>query len=161
MHIWTIEKWKKQIPDAFVQRKNSIHIRADQGVNRDLKNACREFAKWLKEEYNFPLPIYIYLKNKNVLKTMDGDIAVGTFFEPASYSITPYIRAAVGDYDELLASLGRDNAVATILMVIAHEMTHYFQWINDITITEIGRERQASRYARLILDEYAQTREHP
>lgn len=92
---------------------------------------------------------------------MDGDIAVGTFFEPAAYSITPYIRAAVGDYDELLASHGRDNAVATILMVIAHEMTHYFQWINDITITEIGRERQASRYARLILDEYAQTREHP
>ena len=53
------------------------------------------------------------------------------------------------------------NAIATILQVIAHEITHYYQWINALQLTEIGRERQANQYSRYILDEYAETREHP
>ena len=48
-----------------------------------------------------------------------------------------------------------------ILLTIAHELTHYFQWINALKLTPIGQERQATKYARYILDEYAETREHP
>lgn len=161
MHIWTIEKWQKRIPASLIQPQSHIRIRTDKGVDDDLKIACRDFVRWVKREYFFPIPIYIYLKNQNMLKTMDGDTAVGTFFEPSAYSANPYIRIAAGDYAELVASLGRDNAIATILTVIAHEMTHYFQWINGIVLTEIGFERQANRYAQYILNEYAETRDHP
>ena len=53
---------------------------------------------------------------------------------------------------------GKENAPASILLSAAHELTHYFQWINGIQLTELGYERQAKRYAELILDEYAETR---
>lgn len=41
-----------------------------------------------------------------------------------------------------------------------HELTHYFQWVNSLNLTPIGQERQATKYARYIMDEYAATREH-
>ena len=44
---------------------------------------------------------------------------------------------------------------------MAHELTHYFQWINSIKLTPIGKERQATNYADYVLEDYAETREHP
>lgn len=120
-----------------------------------------EFANWLRSEYEFPQRVPVYVKGAKCLRTMDGEGAVGTFFEPFSDSEEPYIRIATGDYEELKAKSGKDNALATILASIAHELTHYHQWINHISLTPIGAERQATRYAQFILDEYAQTREHP
>ena len=92
---------------------------------------------------------------------MDGSFATGTFFEPSCYGRSSYIRIAVGDYGELASEIGRDDALATILTDVAHELTHYFQWINNLRLTDRGRERQAGQYARFIMNEYAQTREHP
>lgn len=92
---------------------------------------------------------------------MDGDKVYGTFFEPDDFLVEPYIRIATGDYQEMQRKYGKDNALASILQTIAHELTHYFQWINQIENTSVGAERQATRYSRLILDEYAKTREHP
>lgn len=41
-----------------------------------------------------------------------------------------------------------DNTLAAILGSIAHELTHYFQWISDSRLTDIGIERQASHYKK-------------
>lgn len=92
---------------------------------------------------------------------MDGDYAVGTFFEPYSFSVEPYAKIAAGDYSEMLTSWGRDDALATILTSMAHELTHYYQWINNLNLTETGRERQAKNYSHFIVNEYAMTHEHP
>jgi hypothetical protein len=43
---------------------------------------------------------------------------------------------------------------------MAHELTHYFQWLNQLDLTLIGEERQAKRYAHLIVEDYADTKEH-
>lgn len=75
--------------------------------------------------------------------------------------VEPYIRVATGDYEKMLIQNGKDDALAAILGSIAHELTHYFQWINNLELTPIGEERQATQYARFILDEYSETREHP
>ena len=88
-------------------------------------------------------------------------MASATFFFPFDTNDEPYARVATGDYFELLEKRGKDNALASILSSIAHELTHYFQWINGINLTEMGAERQATAYARFILDEYAETRKHP
>lgn len=37
---------------------------------------------------------------------------------------------------------------------IAHELTHYYQWINGLQYTEVGEERQAKRYATKIVENY-------
>ncbi len=103
----------------------------------------------------------MYVKGTKTIRTKDGDHVVGSFFEPFSYSDEPYIRFAAGNYEELISVWGKDRALASILLTLAHELTHYYQWINHIPLTPIGRERQASRYAEFIIDEYASTREHP
>ncbi len=92
---------------------------------------------------------------------MYGDMVCGTFFRPADRNREPYIRVAAGDYEELLEECGKDNALAGILNTVLHELTHYFQWLNDLDLTLIGEERQATNYARNIMYDYRDTREHP
>ena len=101
------------------------------------------------------------MKGKKYIKAMDGEMVYGTFFQPYNKTYEPYIRVATGSYTDNSIALGRDDALALILETIAHELTHYFQWINDINLTEIGYERQASSYANYILDEYANVVDHP
>lgn len=160
MHIWTRVDWKNYLPEDG-KRRTGLRFRYEPSVDPEVKQACKEFANWLRSEYDFPLRVPVYVKGQKILRTMDGEGAVGTFFEPFAYSDEPYIRIATGDYEALKAKRGKDNALASILDSIAHELTHYYQWINQIPLTPIGAERQAARYACFILDEYAQTREHP
>ena len=161
MHIWTLERWKRHMDSSRVSPRSRVRIVFDKGINEELKQACRDFVVWVKAEYYFPVPLCVRIKKQRILGTQDSDEAVGTFWEPVDHTTLPHIRVAVGDYSEILKELGRDDAIATILTVIAHEMTHYFQWINAIPLTERGRERQAVQYSHFVIDEYALTREHP
>ena len=160
MHIWTMNKWKKILVNT-PNCRTGIRIRIESSVDKEVNLACKNFVCWLRTEYTFPLRVPIYVKASKYLTSLDGDKVVGTFFEPLDYSVEPYIRIATGDYESLKQSIGKDNALASILLSIAHELTHYYQWINNIELTPIGIERQATRYAHLIVDEYALTREHP
>lgn len=160
MHIWTIENWKKYLP-RDVPRRTGLRFRYDRDVHPEVKRACSQFAIWLRTQYCFPLRIVVYVKGTKTIRTKDGDCVVGSFFEPFSYLDEPYVRIATGDYDELTNVWGKDNALASILLTLAHELTHYYQWINNIQLTPVGRERQAGRYATYIIDEYSLTREHP
>lgn len=160
MHIWTINNWKKNLQEN-VFRRTGIRFRYDKSVHPEVKRACSQFATWLRTEYYFPLRVVVYVKGTKTICTKDGERVVGSFFEPFSYLDEPYIRIATGDYDDLNSNLGKDNALASILLSLAHEITHYYQWINNIQLTPIGRERQATIYANYIIDEYSLNREHP
>lgn len=155
-----MSNWKKNLNNG-VPRRIGIRFRYDRSVDAEVKRACSQFAIWLRTEYYFPLRILVYVKGTKTIRTKDGENVVGSFFEPFSYLDEPYIRIATGDYHELVDKLGKDNALATILASLAHELTHYYQWINGIQLTAIGRERQATRYSNYIVDEYSSTCEHP
>ncbi len=159
MHIWTLENWKKTYDNVDV--RTGLRLRCDKSINDEVRRVCKDFCIWLRKNYYFPIRIPIYLKSDYKIKAMDGDLVSATFFQPNSKYIEPYIRIATGDYSELLNTDGKDDALAAILGSIAHELTHYFQWINDIYLTEIGAERQAKVYVNYIISEYAATREHP
>ena len=161
MHIWTLENWKKHYNLNDAKHRIGVRIKFDNNVDIEIKRACKEFMSWLRKEYFFPIRIPIYIKSSETIKALDGDRVSASCFIPDNKQIEPYVRIAVGDYYDMLKKRGKDNALAAILRSIAHELTHYFQWINDIELTEIGIERQAKKYADFILDEYAQTREHP
>ena len=160
MHLWTMNKWKKILADT-AERRTGIRIRVESSVDDEVRSACKNFVSWLRSAYDFPLRIPIYVKSAPYLISLDGEKAVGTFFEPFDHSVEPYIRIATGDYQALKRSIGRDNALSSILLTIGHELTHYYQWINGLKLTDVGMERQAVRYAHSIVDEYAATREHP
>lgn len=160
MDVWRIDKWHRRL-DASVNRRSGLRLRINSNVDSDVRIACLKFAKWLRLEYEFPLRVPIYIKGSVYLSAKDGEKCVGLFFEPSDYSQEPYITIAAGDYEQRKKTVGRDDALAGILSTIIHELTHYFQWINGLDLTDIGRERQATMYSRRILDEYASTCEHP
>lgn len=144
-----------------IQTRSGLRFRFASDADAEVKEACIRFGKWLRKEYFFPIKVPVYVKGEKRIKSLDGEMVNGTFFQPYNKELEPYIRVATGNYASNLIKLGRDDALALILETIAHELTHYFQWINDIKLTEIGYERQATSYANLILDEYARVVEHP
>lgn len=161
-HIWTIENWEKNIDLTKEGHRTSLRMRFDKDVDSEVRRACKDFAAFLRKEYFFPLRVVVYIKNKSKIVAMDGDKVYGTFWSmDDDYTIEPHIRVAAGDYTELCNKWGKDSALTAILLTIAHELTHYFQWVNSLDLTPIGQERQATRYARFVLDEYAETRAHP
>ena len=159
MNIWVTDKYK-DLKDYSNVRKG-IRLRFCKGINLDLKEAILSYVHWLKKNYEFPIRIPIYFKHSYFIRARDGDMVSAIFFEPSNYYDEPYISIAIGDYDDLVERVGRDNAIATVLRTVTHELTHYFQWINNVELTEVGYERQAVRYADIIIDAYARTREHP
>ena len=159
MNLWLMNKWIKRYDTSRI--RHGMRLRCDKNINPEVKRAGKEFCKWLRTEYEFPVRIPIYLKNSSMIRAMDGEMVSATFFGPFDKYQEPYIRVAVGDYEELLEKKKKDNILASYICSIAHELTHYYQWINGVELTSIGEERQANRYANLILNEYAETREHP
>lgn len=158
MNLWKCKNWVNII-DADRARPG-VRLRFDKGIDDEVRRSCKEFMNWIRKQYYFPIRVPIYIKSSNNIKALDGDMVSATFFEPYDYNVEPYIRIAVGDY-YINNTNGKDDALAGILHSIAHELSHYYQWINGIQLTESGYERQATFYSRIILDEYSETREHP
>lgn len=161
-HIWMIEDWGKNIDLDKENHRTGLRLRFDKEIDPEVRRACKEFAVFLRREYFFPLRVAVYVKNTTRVVAMDGERVYGTFrWWEGDYETPPYIRVAAGDYHDKCNRWGKDSALTAILLTIAHELTHYFQWINSLSLTPIGQERQATKYARYIMDDYAETREHP
>lgn len=159
MDIWKIKKWQEYYSKCY--HRSGLRVDYDKTVDPNVKRACKEFISWLRSNYEFPMRIRIYVKDKNQIRAQDGSMVYGTCFLPYDRNEEPYIRIAAGDYQKQAQKHGVDNALAGILLTIAHELSHYFQWINNLELTPIGEERQATNCANRILDEYAETRNHP
>ena len=159
MNIWEIDDWQDYYKDN--PHRKGLRVRFEQDVNPEVKRAIKECIRWLRSKYDFPKRVRMYVKANRRIRASNGDKVCGTFFRPADRDIEPYIKIATGDYSELLAKRGKDNALASILDAIFHELTHYFQWLNDLNLTFIGEERQATHYASFLMRAYAETRDHP
>lgn len=156
MHLWYSEKWKKYINLTNNQHKIGIYIRNDKNVDDEVKVFCKEFVKWLRKEFYFPVKVNIYVKENYRIKAKDGEFVVGTFWRPDGFEQNnmPYVRIATGDYQELVDQRGKEEAMWSILGTLAHELTHYFQYVNQLELTSIGEERQATVYADYVLSDY-------
>ena len=159
MSIWECSEWKSVYLNS--KCRSGIKVDFDKEVNIDLRNAIKEMIVWLRTEYEFPIRVRIYVKKDLLVKATDGDMVPDLFFWPDNRYDEPYIKLATGDYDELLETLDRDDAIATILIALLHEMTHYFQWINGLEITDPSLDEQARICARTVLNDYADKRDHP
>lgn len=149
MDIWTTKKWKKFLPKNC---RKGLRTRFDQDIPLEIKKYCQLMCKWLQYYWEYPIRIPIYFKKNEFIRTSDGDKCYAIFFATYDHSDEPYIKIALGDYEKRVKAWGKEKATANILLDIPHELTHYFQWINGINLTEIGKERQAKRYARTILE---------
>ena len=152
MNVWTNRSWEKVYHDYTLRK--GLRFRFDKYVNQDIRYECIRYGYWLRSNYTFPVRVTIYVKSKYRIKTADGDFVTGVFYEPYSRTQEPRIKIATGDYEELKRKHGENNALDAYFYSIAHELTHYYQWINNLELTEIGIERQAYRYSKLIAEKY-------
>ncbi len=159
MDILRMKKWKKFYDN--IDHRTGLRVDFEKSVDPEVKRACKEFVLWLRSSISFPMRVRVYVKASKKIRAQDGERVFGTCLLPYEREQEPYIRIATGDYQELVKKHGKDNALARILFTIAHELAHYFQWLNDLKLTPKGEERQATNYANRIIDEYAETRDHP
>ena len=147
----------KTVKDSKENKKwetSGLRMHFDKGVDSEVYRFCMSFAKWLRKEFIFPLRVNVYIRSNYRIKAKDGDLVVGTMWRPADASSFPYIRLATGDYQEMVERSSRDSAMWQILHTFAHEITHYYQYINKLKLTLTGEERQAKHWAERILSEY-------
>ena len=160
--LWECKDWSKYID---INRRNGIRQRYDSEVDKEVRRACKEYIAWLRTQYDFPVRVPIYFKNQEYIVTSKGEIVSAFFFGPYDKAEEPYIKVAVGDYSKLLRKYkDKDDALAEILYSITHELSHYFQWIKDVYMDDSKSEkieRQAIYYAREIVLDYAEIRDHP
>lgn len=153
-YLWCLNQWKKNIDITAQNHKSGLRMHYEKKVDPTVREHLNQFAKWLRQEFLFPLRVNVYVKEVERIRARDGDLVVGTIWRPADYHEYPNIRLATGDYPELIEEMGRDRALLAILHTLAHELTHYYQHINALTLTERGEERQARSYADDIMLEY-------
>ena len=131
--------------------RTGLRIRGQRG-QPEVREALKRFAKWLRQEYEFPIRVPVYLSKNRYITAIDGDECSASFFGPYERDVEPYIRIATGDYDELLAKSGKYVALGTYMCSLAHEVLHYQQWV------AVGRahERGVARKAAAMVRRYAE-----
>ena len=145
--------WKRiEYASSNAHCRTGLRIRSASGVNDELKKEVQLYAKWLRQRFSFPIHVPVYLKNREWLAAADGDRASAIFFEPDDRSVEPYIKIAAGTAAENEPL--ENKLIVRVLFDLTHELTHYYQWLNDVNMTDRGRERQATNYGRRILWEY-------
>jgi len=136
--------------------RSGLRIRGER-VRPEVRRALVRFARWVRQEYDFPIRVPVYLHSAEYLTTRDGRRVVASFFAPFDRKVEPYIRIATGDYPKLKAQSGRDDALAALICSFAHEVIHYQQWTTTGDIWERGEARRAVA----MLDAYARAVDRP
>lgn len=150
MRIW--------IKRGLDNSEGGISLHCAKGMDGRLRSFFLDFVKWLRCRYAFPVRVNMYLKNTKHIRAMDGENVSATIFTPFDRSETPFIKIAVGDFYELREKKGEFNAICATVSSLAHELTHYYQWLSGKKMSEVCEERQARYYARRKVYEYLEER---
>lgn len=151
-HLWQLNKWRTFY--SGLDCRTGLRLRFDKGVDEELRQIILDFAKWVRREFDFPIRVVAYIKASEYIRAKDGEMVSATFFWLDDRTLEPYIRVAAGDYYKNAKKWGKEEAIAATLRSLAHELSHYYQWLNDLKLTPMGEERQANSYAYAIVEEY-------
>ncbi|MBO4872930.1 MAG: hypothetical protein J5496_05910 [Lachnospiraceae bacterium] len=152
--IWNSREWMENRYICSSDRRTGLRLRCEKKINPEVKDSFVKLVKWIRDRFFFPIRIPVYVKCSERIRARDGDLCVGIFFRPDNFITEPYISIATGDFEKLVSERGISQAKIAILLPLLHELTHYFQWINSVALTPVGEERQATRYAQSLMEEY-------
>lgn len=151
MNPWKSKKYKNIYKNSHT--RTGISLRFDKGVHKDIRTLFINFTKWLRVNYDFPIHVVVYVKESETVTLSNGCIVWGAFRFFDTFD-EPYIRIPTGDYLKQAEAVGKKEAAYTILSSLVHELTHYFQWVNQFEQTDRGSEWQANYYRYRIIDLY-------
>lgn len=151
MNPWKSEKFNSIYLNSDV--RTGIALRFEKGVHKDIKLLFINFTKWLRKNYVFPIRVTVYVKERETITLRNGNVAWGSFRFFDTYD-EPYIKIPTGDYLKRAETEGKEDASYTILSSLVHELTHYFQWVNQFIQSDRASEWQANYYRYRIIDLY-------
>lgn len=79
MHIWAITDWNKHYNVTDKKHRTGLHLKFDKNVDPEVKRACKDFCKWMRSEYFFPIRVPIYVKSNKRIRASDRDLVYGFF----------------------------------------------------------------------------------
>ena len=122
----------------------SLKVSISPSVKKMIKKEIKLYLIWLRENYNFPLDLKIFISPDEFIVTMISREKVSaTFFAPFDKKETGIIKVATGDFNGLLKEKGKINALNMTLNSISHELQHYYQWVEDLDFDEEEAEEGA------------------
>ena len=145
--LWNCSKLNDSFPPDVPA---GLRLRFDVGVDPEVRGSYMRFARWLRKEYVFPRRIFVHLCDSETVISRGGMQVASLFWGPYNKKEAPYIRIATGDYQEMIASIGKYNALTTDLHSMTLQLSYYFQWIQDLPESA----QQARYYAENVLLDY-------
>lgn len=160
MREQVLDPWKCKKRDAFYsdqQVRKGLRLHFCKEADDTLRTVLIDFAQWLRKN-DFPIRVNVYFKKTEHIRASDGEYVSAVFFGPDDKLNEPYIRISVGDYKSLVSRYNEFQALCSNLASLAHELTHYYQWLNDMQLSQKQEERQAEYYAEKIVYSYLDER---
>ena len=122
----------KDIWKTDAVENTSVRLHFSKGVHPQLRKEIMLFLRWIRREYVFPRKIDIQISDEMFVLTFLTDEQVSaSIFIPDNERFNVLIRVSTGDYLSTVQNDGYRVAVCSILGSIAHELTHYYQWVKD------------------------------
>ena len=131
--------------------RNGLRIRCSSDVNFKIKGISIEFGKWLRKKYKFPNRVVIYIRNSYIYKTKQNSEFTASFFAPYNRESGSFIRIKVGQYKLQDDMEENSEMLMLVLESIAHEITHYQQWIINKSFSEKKADRNSIKLVEQFL----------
>ena len=104
--LWAFCNWSQYLHGEY---RCGVRLRFDQGVDPEVRRACKQFVNWLRKWYEFPVRVPIYFKNQKVVYSRSGKSFSAIFSGLYALNEEPYIRIAVGNYPNLLVARRQED----------------------------------------------------
>jgi len=150
MNPWKCTRYRRIYSEDV---RKGIHLHFEKGIDSELRALFLSFAGWLRRNYAFPIRVNVYVKNCVKIRLLDGRMAYGGFRYWGIHD-EPYIRIPAKPETELLNVYTKEEIEEQILSSFVHELTHYFQWINQIEQSDRSCEWQANYYRYRMIEQY-------
>lgn len=131
---------------------SGLYVR-DYGVHPEVRESCVRFARWIRQEIDFPRRFVVYLHPRRVYWTRGGEEVWAAFFAPPRQGGYAYARVSAQEYRSFRRVHGRQRALLHILDSFAHELVHYEQWRDRRALIEQGVVNRTRALLRRYLEE--------
>lgn len=152
MDLWELNKFSDEYKGNKV--RHGLRCRYSTGIDEGLKQIIMNFAEWIRDRFSFPMRVVVYFKAEEHIIARDKEKVDGIFCGPYDPMLEPYIKIACGKYSDSLNQKEAAFEITSILTSLAHEITHYYQWLNRLELSYRREEYQATWYSHRIVDEY-------
>ena len=145
---WIDKEFKKHYNDSS---KNGIRLFFDRNLSNDVKNEVKNYVRFLRNNYFFPVRCYIHFTNnyKYYSFNASNSFCYGIFFTPEeSRGMYPSIF--------LPSRIRKKDNVKTVLSSLTILLTYYFQWyfFEDKKRSQRSLNIEANEYVRFLIEEY-------